>query len=74
MLGDGVLHASVDWKEGLFGTPVELLNVMTAKGIDHSSYGGSRATTRVIEVEHSLNSTGLQTIDERAGVSIEWSV
>jgi hypothetical protein len=72
VLGDGLLERGVDGQEGLFGSPVELLDVVATEGVDHGSDGGSLATARVVKVQHALDGTGLETIDERAGVSIEW--
>lgn len=70
----GLLGARVYGEKRLLRSPVELLDVMTAEGVDHSSHAGSFASTAVIEVEHALNGAGLETIDEGASVGIEGTI
>jgi hypothetical protein len=70
----GFLDRGVDGKESLFGAPVEFLDVVAAEGIDHRRDGGVLTPAAVVEVEHALDSTRLETIHERAGVGVEWSV
>ena len=67
MLLDCLLDTSVHREKSLLGTPVELLDVVTTEGVDHSSNGRSLTTAGVIKVEHTLDSTGLETEDEGAG-------
>lgn len=71
VLRDGLLQAGVDGEESLLGTPVEFLDVVATEGVDHSSDGGGLTTAGVVEVQHTLDSTGLETVDEGAGVGIE---
>ena len=71
VLLDGLFDRGVDGQEGLLGTPVELLNVVSSEGVDHGSDRGGLSATREVKVEHSLDSTGLETKDERSGVLIE---
>lgn len=74
MLLDGLLDGGVNGEEGLLGTPVELLDVVTAEGVDHGSDGGSLSTTGEVKVEHTLDSSGLKTENERSGGLVERSV
>lgn len=71
VFGSSLLDAGVDGKESFLGTPVELLDVVTAEGVDHGSDGGSGATTGVIEVEHTLDGTRLETVYKGTSVSVE---
>ena len=71
MLGSCLLDTGVDGEKSLFGTPVEFLNVMTTKGVYHSSNGGCFTAARVIKIKHALNSTRLETVDKGAGLSIK---
>lgn len=73
VLLDGLTDGGVDGKESFLGTPVELLNVVTTEGVDHSSDGRNLSTAREVEVEHALDSTGLETKDEGPGVLVEGS-
>jgi len=70
----GVLDRSVDGKESLIGAPVEFLDVVAAEGIDHRRDGRILTAATVVEVEHALDSTRLETVHERAGIGVEWSV
>lgn len=46
---------------------------MTAGGRSWQGWKGL-TTVRVVEVKYSLDSKGLETIDERASVGVEWSI
>ena len=71
VLGDSLLEGRVDGKEGHLSSPVELLDVVSTEGVDHGGDGGSLTTAGVVEVEHSLDGTGLETVHEGAGGSIK---
>ena len=71
VLRHGLLQPSVDRQKGLLRSPVELLDVVSTEGVNHGSDGRRLASTRVVKVEHALDGTGLETVDERAGLSIE---
>ena len=64
VLVNSLLEAGVDREESFLGSPVELLDVMTTERIDHGSDGRGFTTAGVVEVKHSLDSTGLETIHE----------
>jgi hypothetical protein len=71
VLRNGLLQAGVDREESLLGSPVGLLDVVATKGVDRGSDGGGLTTAREVEVEHALDGTGMETVDEGAGVGIE---
>lgn len=74
VLGASLLEGGVNREKSLLGSPVELLDVVSAEGVDHGGDGGCRASAGVIEVKHALDGTGLEAVDERAGRGIEWPV
>jgi hypothetical protein len=74
VLGDSLGDAGVDGEEGLLGSPVELLDVVSTEGVDHSSNRRRRASAGVVKVEHALDGTGLETVHERTGSLIEGAV
>ena len=74
MLLGGLSDGSVDGKESLLCTPVELLDVVTSEGVDHGSDRGSLPSAREVEVEHSLDSSRLETVDEGSSGLVEGSV
>ena len=51
-----------------------LLDVVTTEWVDHGSDRRSLTAARIVEVQHALNSTGLETEDKGAGASIKGSV
>jgi len=70
----GLSDGSVDGEEGLLCTPVELLDVVTSEGVDHGSDRGSLPSAREVEVEHSLDSSRLETVNEGSSGLVEGSV
>jgi hypothetical protein len=70
----GLGEGGVDGEEGLLCAPVELLDVVSAEGVDHRSDGGSLSAAREVEVEHALDGSGLETEDEGSGGFVEGSV
>lgn len=70
----GLLDCGVHGEERLACAPVELLDVMTAEGVNHGGDGGRGAPARVVEVEHALDGAGLQAVDERARGRVEGAV
>ena len=65
MFGDGLVDRSVDGKQCFLGTPIKLLNVVSAEWVDHCSDRSTSATARVIEIKHALDGTRLETVYER---------
>jgi hypothetical protein len=74
VLFGGLGEGGVDGEEGLLCAPVELLDVVSAEGVDHRSDGGSLSAAREVEVEHALDGSGLETEDEGSGGFVEGSV
>lgn len=71
---DSLGHRGEDGEESFLGSPVELLDVVSSEGVDH---GGDRRDLTVagkVEVEHTLDGTGLETVDDRAGGLVEGAV
>jgi len=60
------LGGRVHGEQHLRGAPVELLDVVAAKGVDHPSDGGPRALAAIIEVEHVLDGAVLEPEDDGA--------
>ena len=71
MLCDSLRESGINREESLLRSPVELLDVMSTEGIDHGSNTWGAPSTRIIKVQHPLDSTGLQSIDQAAGGIIE---
>jgi hypothetical protein len=71
VLGDGLREAGVHRQKRLLRSPVELLNVVPAKGINHGSNGRRLPAARIIKVEHALDGARLETIHERTGGGVE---
>ena len=71
VLLNGLFDRGVDGQQGLLGSPVELLNVVSTKGVDHGGDRGGLSSTGKVKVEHSLDSTGLKTKDEGSGGLVE---
>ena len=69
-LSDGGVHG----QEGLLGSPVEFLDVVSTEGVNHGSDGGSGTSAREVKVKHALNGTGLETIHKAASFSSEGKV
>lgn len=73
-LGDGLLHRLEHGEERLLGAPVELLDVVPAEGVDHGGDRRDLATARKVKVEHALDRTRLETVDDRARVLVKGAV
>ena len=61
---DGLIDRGVDREQSLLGTPIELLNMVSAEWVDHGSNRSRGTTARVIEIKHPLDGTGLEAIHE----------
>ena len=71
MFGDSLVDRSVHGKQRFLGTPIELLDVVSAEWIDHSSNRSRSTSTRVIEVKHALDGTGLEAVHKRTSRVVE---
>jgi len=47
---------------------------LTAEGVDDARYRGSRSLANEVEIEHALDGTWLETIDEASGLVVEEGV
>lgn len=74
MLGNGLLNLLIDGQEGLAGAPVHLADELTTEGIDDASNRGCGTLADEVEIEHALDSTGLQTVDEASCLLVEESM
>jgi hypothetical protein len=67
VLRHSLLQAGVNGEKSLFRSPVELLDVVATEGVNHGGNGGGLTAAGVVKVQHSLDSTRLETINERTG-------
>lgn len=74
VLGNGLGDLLVDGQESLAGSPVHLGDELTTESVDDTGDGGGLALADEVEVEHTLNGAGLQTVDETSGLVVEQSV
>lgn len=74
MLGHGLLDLLVDGEEGLAGAPVHFADELTTKGVDDAGDRGSLALADKVKVQHALDGTGLQTVDETSSLVVEEGV
>lgn len=64
----------VDREEGLAGAPVHLADELATESVDNAGNGRALALADEVKVEHTLHSTGLQTVDEASGLVAEESM
>ena len=69
-----LLNGRIHRQQRLLGSPIELLDVVTTKGVDHSRDTGRLPSAGIVKVQHALDRTRLETIDERTRVSVERAV
>lgn len=74
MLAHGLLRRLVDGQQGLAGAPVHLADELTTEGVDDTGNRRGLALADEVEIQHALDGTGLETIDEASGLVIEESV
>src|SRR5258708_32170118 len=55
MLLHSLIHGRIHGKEGLLGTPVELLNVVTTERMNHSGTRVGLASAKGTEAKHALD-------------------
>ena len=66
VLGNGLLDILVDGEKSLAGTPVHLAHELTTEGVDDTGDGGGGTLADEVEVEHTLDSTGLHAAVDRS--------
>ena len=74
MLLHGLGKRGVHGQKRLPRAPVELLDVVSTEWVDHRSDGRTGTLARVVEIEHTLDSTRLEAVDEAAGLGVKRSV
>ena len=74
VLGHGLVDLLVDGQQGLAGSPVHLADELSTEGVDNTSNGGGLALADEVEIQHALDGSGLQTIDEAACLLMEKGV
>lgn len=74
MLSHGLVDVLVDGQQSLAGTPVHLAHELATKCVDNAGNGGSCALADEVKVEHPLDSSGLQTVDEASCLVVEKGV
>lgn len=74
MLGNGLVDLLVDGQQSLAGAPVHLADELTTEGVDDTGDRGSLALADEVKVKHSLDGTGLETVDEASSLVGEESV
>ncbi len=73
MLGHCLLNRLVDWEESFGSSPVHLGHELTTEGVDDTSNGWGGTLADEVEIQHSLDSSWLETIDETSGLVVEES-
>lgn len=74
VLGYGLADVLVHWQQRLAGTPVHLAHELTAESVDDTSDRGRCALADEVEVKHTLNSSGLQAVDEASCLVVKKGV
>lgn len=74
MFAGGLVDLLVDRQESLTGSPVHLADELTTKCVDDASNGWRFSLTDEVEVQHALDSSWLQTIDEASCLVVEEGV
>ena len=74
VLGNSLGNLLIDGQESLAGAPVHLADELTTEGVDDASNRGSGTLADEVEIEHALDSTGLQTVDEASCLLVEESM
>ena len=74
VFGNGLADVLVDWQQSLAGTPVHLAHELTTECVDNTGNGGSCALADEVEVEHALDSSWLQTVNEASCLVVEEGV
>ncbi len=65
----------VDGQQGLAAVPQYiLLTNWPPKGVDDAGHGGGFSLADEVKIEHALDSSGLETVDEASGLLVEESV
>lgn len=74
VLGNGLVDLLVDGQQSLAGAPVHLADELATKGVDDAGDGGRLSLADEVKVQHALDGSGLQTVDEASRLVREESV
>ena len=71
VLAEGLVDLLVDGQQSLAGAPVHLAHELTTESVDDTGNRGGLALADEVEVEHALDGSGLETVDEASGLVVE---
>lgn len=74
VLGHRFLNRLVDWEESLAGSPVHFGDELATESVDDAGNGWSFTLADEVEIQHSLDSSWLETVDEASGLVVEESL
>lgn len=69
-----LFNGLVNWEEGLAGSPVHLGDELATEGVDDTGDGWGFTLADEVEIQHSLDSSWLETINEASGLVVEESL
>ena len=71
MLGHCGAYILVDWKQRLTSSPIHLAYELTTECVDDTRDGRSFAFADEVEVQHALDGSWLEAVDEASGLLME---
>jgi hypothetical protein len=71
VLGHSLVYTLVDGEECFTGSPVHLADELTAKCVDNTGHRRRSTLANEVEVQHTLDSSWLQAIDEASCLVVE---
>ena len=74
MLANGLFNLLVDRQQSLACAPVHLADKLAAESIDDAGDRRSFALANEVEVQHALDGTGLEAVDEASSLVVEESM
>ena len=74
MLLHGLLNRLVDWEKSLAGSPVHLGDELAAESVNDTGDGWGFTLADEVEIQHSLDSSWLETIDKASSLVVEESL
>src|ERR1700712_696749 len=74
VLGGGLVDLLVNGQQSLAGAPVHLADELDTECVDDAGDGGSLSLADEVKVQHALDGSGLQAVDEASSLVTEESV
>lgn len=71
VLGHGLLNVLVDWEQGLAGSPVHLAHELASECVDDTSNRGGFSLADEVEIQHALDGSWLETVNEASCLVVE---